>query len=326
MSTPDAFTPQPIRARSWAVLSLILLVGVVLYLWVVIVYNTEGGYTTSIDNTGLGSQVTQASVRVQPTAFDSQVNEGQLSMAFSITDYDSGLISAKGQLEQNVRFIIDGSSGTQEVRFPIGSRLGSKDVLLTTEGPSWAYPFDTHIGSLFVSAETYEKQPDGTVATVANLPLSVTVDEEAEAVDGVSGWDTAIGAYTYYDYSDFNITYTRGFSTKVFAMVLLLLAVVLAAATAVVAFLVAATRRRAEIGLMAWTASLLFALPALRSFMPNSPPIGAQIDMYVYLWVMVAAIIAAITVIVSWIRQSGWAILGRKTPLTHLPGDKSGDA
>lgn len=87
-------------------------------------------------------------------------------------------------------------------------------------------------------------------------------------------------------------------------MMLLVLAVLLATATAVVAFLVAANQRRAEIGLMAWTASLLFALPALRSFMPNSPPIGAQIDMYVYLWVMAAAIVAAITMIISWVRQS----------------------
>ena len=88
---------------------------------------------------------------------------------------------------------------------------------------------------------------------------------------------------------------------------LLVLAVMLAAATVMVAFLVASQRRRAEIGLMSWTAALLFALPALRTFMPNSPPIGAAIDMYVYLWVMAGAIAAAIIMIVSWVRQSGRA-------------------
>ena len=56
---------------------------------------------------------------------------------------------------------------------------------------------------------------------------------------------------------------------------------------------------------MSWTAALLFALPALRTFMPNSPPIGAAIDIYVYLWVMAGAIAAAVIMIVSWVRQSG---------------------
>ena len=53
-------------------------------------------------------------------------------------------------------------------------------------------------------------------------------------------------------------------------------------------------RRAAEVGLLSWTAALLFALPLLRTYMPNSPPIGASIDVYVYLWVMVAAVAAAV--------------------------------
>ena len=303
----SAATPAPahkISGKSWLALALLVVIGLVLYLWVVIVYNTEGGYTTAVDQTGVGDQTYAVSVDMQPTAFDSQTNTAQLHMKFEANDWQNLLAGNGQQLAQNVRFIIDGSAGTQEIRFPSGTRLADKDVTLTTQGPSWEYPFDVHTGDFGISAETYTKQPDGTIVTDQALPLGVIINEQAQADSGVTGWDTAINASTFPTYSYFELDYSRGFSTKVFSMMLLVLAVLLATSTAVVAFLVAAEQRRAEIGLMAWTASLLFALPALRSFMPNSPPIGAQIDMYVYLWVMAAAIVAAITMIVAWVRQS----------------------
>jgi hypothetical protein len=64
-------------------------------------------------------------------------------------------------------------------------------------------------------------------------------------------------------------------------------------------------RRRIEVALLAWTASLLFALPLLRTYLPNAPPIGAAIDIYVYLWVMVLAVIAAVLVVIAWVAQTG---------------------
>jgi Domain of unknown function (DUF4436) len=304
MSSEAPAPPHRISRKSWLGLAAIVLVGLVMYLWVVIVYNTEGGYATNVDQSGTDGLTYAVAVEISPTAFDSQTNTAALHLRFQASGED-GLLSSTGEeLAKNVRFTIDGSSGSQEFRFPAGTRLADKDITLTTQGPSWEYPFDVHTGSIGMSADTYTKQSDGTLVTDQPLSLGVIVDEQAQADGGVTGWDTVIEAATFPVYSNFDLTYTRGFSTKVFALMLLVLAVLLAMSTAVVAFLVAAEQRRAEIGLMAWTASLLFALPALRSFMPNSPPIGAQIDMYVYLWVMAAAILAAITVIISWVRQS----------------------
>ena len=80
---------------------------------------------------------------------------------------------------------------------------------------------------------------------------------------------------------------------------------------------------------MSWTAALLFALPALRTFMPNSPPIGAAIDIYVYLWVMAGAIAAAVVMIVSWVRQSGRMLTvdptARSGGIPGIPGAPSAD-
>ena len=57
--------------------------------------------------------------------------------------------------------------------------------------------------------------------------------------------------------------------------------------------------------LLSWAAAVLFALPLLRTYFPNSPPVGASVDIYVYLWVIVAAVIAAALVVVAWVRQNG---------------------
>ena len=50
-------------------------------------------------------------------------------------------------------------------------------------------------------------------------------------------------------------------------------------------------------------AALLFALPLLRNYLPNAPPVGASIDIYVYLWVIVAAVTGLVMLVVAWIRQ-----------------------
>jgi hypothetical protein len=81
------------------------------------------------------------------------------------------------------------------------------------------------------------------------------------------------------------------------------LGLILAALSLFVGILVATNRRKMEVALLPWTAGLLFALPLLRSYLPNSPPIGASIDIYVYLWVIAMAVTAAVLVIFSWIRQ-----------------------
>jgi len=71
----------------------------------------------------------------------------------------------------------------------------------------------------------------------------------------------------------------------------------------IVGVLVFSGRRPAEGTLLSWSAALLFALPALRNYLPNGPPFGASIDMYAYLWFMVAAGIAAVLMILGWSLQ-----------------------
>ena len=48
----------------------------------------------------------------------------------------------------------------------------------------------------------------------------------------------------------------------------------------------------------------VFALPLLRNYFPNGPPVGASIDIFVYLWVIVMAVIAATLNVIAWMNQT----------------------
>jgi Domain of unknown function (DUF4436) len=316
-STEPLFRPRPLSRRTWVRLGLIAVVVAVLYAAVAFFYNSEGGVTYVDRPETLDIGVTAA---VDPVVLNAQTNIVSLQMTFGTL---GDLADANGRLTQNLRIVVDSWAGSRELKFPMGTVLSPANVDLGLTGELAQYPFDVHEGGGFISADTYTKNSDGSVTSVDTVPVSVSV------TNGVNGWDTAADVSLLSASTSFDFTFARAFSTQVFALMLLALAVMLAAATVIVAFLVASQRRKAEIGLMSWTAALLFALPALRTFMPNSPPIGAAIDMYVYLWVMAGAIAAAIIMIVSWVRQSGRLLIEDPTAagggVPGIPGAPSAD-
>lgn len=288
------FRPRPLSHRTWIRLGVVAAIVAVLYASVAYAYDAQGSLQFSSD---AGADATPGlAITAEPTEVNAVTNQATIRLTFKVTDAD---LTDGTRLTQNVRVDVTSAAGDQEYRFPVGTVVSPQSLLMSLDGELAYYPFDSHAGDISVSADTFQKGADGTPESVA--PVYVTVD----AKGGVSGWATSVAAQSLPGSSNVGFTFNRAFSTQIFALMLLALAVLLAVATLVVGFLVASERRRAEIGLMSWTAALLFALPALRTFMPNSPPIGAAIDIYVYLWVMAGAIAAAVVMIVSWVRQSG---------------------
>jgi len=46
----------------------------------------------------------------------------------------------------------------------------------------------------------------------------------------------------------------------------------------------------------------LFALPILRNSMPNAPPIGIALDVYVFFWVLLMSVVSASMIAIAWIK------------------------
>jgi hypothetical protein len=185
------------------------------------------------------------------------------------------------------------------VKYLAGDSVGRVEGTVGVDGEIAAYPFDSYGGTVLISADTYGKGTDGSLTSTGVLPVGL------QGTGGINGWDTGLqlepgmvdGAFGSFELN-------RAFSTQVFALLILTMVTVLAVIALWVSLLVITNRRRVEAALLGWTASLLFALPLLRTYLPNSPPVGAAIDVYLYLWVIVAAVAASVIVVVAWISQT----------------------
>ena len=209
-----------------------------------------------------------------------------------------GVVDSNGRLLANTRITIGSLNGIEEVKFLAGEPLGQYVGQIGLEGEDAQYPFDEHLGDVALAADTYVRATDGSLKSVASVPIGVA------ARGGVNGWDTSVDLPTGMESAVLtSMTFTRAFSTQAFALLIVLLVVVLGVMTLTVGLLVQTNRRRAEATLMSWAAALLFALPLLRNYLPNAPPVGAALDIYIYLWAIVMCVVGLVLIVASWTRQ-----------------------
>lgn len=289
--------PRPVSRRGWALIAFsgVLLAGA---FWATLTgYSTEGGVATV---GGLGATADQGViVTIDPVSVDPLAGTALLHLAFDAQG--TNVIDENGRLVQGTRITVTSGSGIQEVRFPAGAAAKAMDATVAIDGEFAQYPFDEHSGGFFVSVDTYENQ-SGAIVSTGDVPVGMQATSA-----GVNGWDTTLAMPTGFSTggdSGVMVTFQRAFSTQVFAFVLIALAAILGVLTLSVALLVFTSRRRVEVTFLPWTAGVLFALPLLRNYLPNSPPIGAAIDIYIYLWTIVASVIALVLVVIAWARKN----------------------
>lgn len=305
MSAPSPLTPVPrsLSVRGWISVGVVISLVVVAYVLVARFYNVEGGINVAGSNEPVGSA--SLMVTIEPLSMDALGDNATIRLVFDAQD--QSILSSDGRLSKNVRVSVSSPDGSQEFKFPIGTLLGRAEAIIGTDGEAAQYPFDTHQAALAIVIDTYERESDGTFTSLGGVTF------DTRATGGVNGWDTQITLPdSVSDGALIGFSFQRAFSTQIFALLMISLGLVLAALALFVGILVATNRRRMEVALLPWTASLLFALPLLRTYLPNSPPIGAAIDIYVYLWVIAMAISAAVLVIYSWMNPKRAELEARK--------------
>jgi hypothetical protein len=283
-----------IHPKIGAVLVAILVIFAVVYVLVVRFYNAEGGIAINggMDETFNADLV----VNIEPLSVDAVGDSATLRLTF--TSPSGSLLDEDGRLTRGVRVSISTSDGPDEFVFPSGTVFGRADVEIGMDGQVANYPFDEHDALVGIYIERYETNLNGDKVFDGGEPFGLT------ATGGVNGWNTSVTLpTTTSDGALFAVSFDRAFSNQLFAIVLILLGTVLSLLALIVGIRVFTGHQRLETVLLAWTASLLFALPLLRSYLPNSPPIGAAIDIYIYLWVIIMAMLAAVLIIISTIMK-----------------------
>jgi len=286
--------PRSLSRSGWrgTIIAVVILVAAILA--ISIAYENEGDLNT----TG-GLDVPAApgiTVTIQPLSLEPATNTLTARLVFDAigTDFVDGKTDT---LLQNTRITVATTEGNQEFYYPQGSHLGAAQVILGADGSVSSYPFDSYDAELYVRAESVQRETGG--GWTVNGPIPVGT----EGAGGLSGWDVALTMPTSMeDGAQVSLHVVRAFSTKLFAIVLLITMTALAIVALLIALLVASGRRRMEVALLGWLGSLLFALPLLRNSLPNAPPIGASIDILLFLWVLLAAMAAMILAAVTWTR------------------------
>lgn len=289
---PTSPIPRPVSRRGLAISLVVVLIFALVYVLVIRAYQVEGDLTAVDSQT---AQDVDIVVSAEPVDFDARTNDLTTRFTFDVTN--QSLLDDGVRLNQGVRVTINGADGTNEFRFPQGEPIGNAEVRLGTSGEVYAYPFDTHEAFIALAVETFERGAGGINETTGQLVSAIEIQ------GAVSGWE--IDA----DLSDFEgfplavLTLQRAFSTQAFATVLVLMAIAVVILAFITSVMTVTNRRRFEAALLTWMGAILFALPLLRTYLPGSPPIGAAMDIYLYLWTFVLAVASLVLMVIAWSEQ-----------------------
>ncbi len=286
--------PRPLSRSGWRATIIAVIIIVAAILAISIAYENEGDLNTT---GGLERPASPGiSVTIQPLSLEAANNMLTARLVFSAVGPDFVDVESD-TLRQNTRITVATTEGNQEFYYPQGSHLGAAQVVLGADGSVSSYPFDTYEADLYVRAESVQRETGGAWTVIGPIPVGT------EGGGGLSGWDVSMQMPTdMEDGSQVSMRVVRAFSTKLFAIVLLITMTALAVVALFIALLVSSGRRRMEVALLGWLGSLLFALPLLRNSLPNAPPIGASIDILLFLWVLLAAMAAMILSAITWTR------------------------
>lgn len=287
--------PRQLSKRGWSLLGVTALIFVVIYWLVVAFYSSEGASSfessTNINTSGID-------IDFEPIGLNPETSNASFRVVMSSSD--ANIADSSGRAVDNIRVTVLGPDGSQEIRIPQGTAFGRAEVVLGVSGEPAQYPLDTYNGSYFVNADFYDRQSGGANESKGEIPINI------DSSGAINGWDSSLNVVSTGSSSVIlSAEFGRAFSTKLFALVLLALATIVSLIALFISILVLSNRRKVESALLAWTGSLLFALPILRSYLPGAPPIGAAIDIYVFLWTVVMAFIAVFFIAISWVGQRG---------------------
>lgn len=213
------------------------------------------------------------------------------------------LVDASGALKDDTTVTVNTSVSRQAFAFGRGKVMSTQEVTLSVIGEIQDYPNDSYAGSMTVAAQTMSKAPDGTVS-VTEVPVALGV------VSSIDGWETEISTPAAPQLAaQADITTSRSTFITWFAWAILALIAVLPVLGLAVAWLFITNRRVSYLEYLGWFIGLVLALPFLRRVLPGDPPLGCRIDVTVFFWCLVGAMISMVLAVLAWYLQSRQRLL-----------------
>ena len=245
--------------------------------------------------TEFGAPAGDARVRlyVQPMQVD-PVNDS-LQMRISVTPDPSLATAATATADHD--FLIKVKRGKQIEHVHIGAGQPLPEVTFEfdlEEGNVRDYPLDRYVSAMTLAAS--DRSQDGTEAP---LPIRVTVWE------GLLGYTVKAQQAAVQNADDLQLQFAvRRTGAVLFVGIAIYGAIaVMALCALVIGSLVFIGMRRIEVTLAGALGAVIFAVPALRSALPGTPPLGVRADIVIFFWAELGAVIALSLFVAAWARR-----------------------
>ena len=324
---------EKVKARDVVITIAVIVVLAIGLVMVLRIYKNEGELrSASISDTG-EKDPNHIEVAVKLMSIDPNKGDVVARMEFE----PKGIYIANDglTLARDVKLLVNGATGKQEIDFPKGKRMNPMEVTVNMhEGLVTDYPFDKHKAYLemyFLPGKEEKKSTD-TAAKPAQAaatptpapetppagdegtteqPKKAEVEEEADdeisiGVDfeaSISGFkiEAAKAKESTDDYVGIDMTIARASTTKFFSFFVMAMMWGLTIAVLLLTLSCVLRGRKVELAMFSFTAALLFAFAAVRNAQPGTPPIGTYSDFISFFWAEVIIALCLIALVFTWL-------------------------
>ncbi len=214
-----------------------------------------------------------------------------ITMSF-VPDVAASEITSGRKLSGDIELELDSGAAVLTHKFKKGETPNPWVAIIPiTDGDLTDFPFDEYTGGFTLKASV-----NGGAKSIAKLDIDKSVH----------GYKFSATAESVLNNTELEIEFRLSRSPAVMFLVIIgMLSLTLVVLSAVnVAWHVGARGRKVEFSMMVWVAALLFVIPAVRNGMPGSPPPGAVIDFGLFFWLHMLAVIALLTLVSMWSKES----------------------
>ncbi|MEG3986305.1 DUF4436 family protein [Microcoleus sp. S28C3] len=162
------------------------------------------------------------------------------------------------------------------------------------------YPFDKHIAKVAISIDPLPSIGKKFAPFELNpVPLEFKFNADVPGFDiSYKPMEENSSIFIYID-----VSATRSLPVKFFALVIIVIMWVLSTMALLLALKVMQSGKLPEVGMLSWTAVMLFAFPAIRNAQPGVPPVGTASDFLSFFWTEIIVVVALVIIGSCWLKR-----------------------
>jgi len=161
-----------------------------------------------------------------------------------------------------------------------------EEVELDEGSPNY-YPLDRYTAKLGIAAFVHAKGSAGPT------PVATVVHYEEDL--GNFKISAKLGPESTPASVDVQLAIARSAAILTFSSMMYGVIAFVSLAVLILSLLVVVRRVDSEFPMVLWSGAMLFALPAVRNSLPDSPPLGIQADFYIFMWAEFVVAVSMLT-------------------------------